>query len=247
MTLPKKTIMICEDDKHITNALAMLLKANGYRIVTASDGNGTLSLAASHMPDLIFLDLGLPDMDGLEVLELLRRWYPEPIIILSARGSEKEKVRALDLGADDYVTKPYGADEILARIRSALRRSASRNEPPRNNYRTGDFEIDFNKRIVTLAGKPVHLTQVQYRIVEYISSQPGKVLTYRQLIEKIWGPYASDDNKILRVNMAHIRQKIEADRMKPKYILTEFGIGYRMAEHIEEEEFTELPEKQSIM
>ena len=247
MTVPKKTILIGEDDKHIANALAMLLKANGYRTVTSFDGSGTLSMASSHTPDLIFLDLGLPDMDGLEVIKELRRWYIEPIIVISARGSEKEKVRALDSGADDYVTKPYGADELLARIRTALRRSASRNEPPGNSYKTGDFMIDFNKRTATLAGKPVHLTQVQYRIVEFISSQPGKVLTYRQIIEKIWGPYASDDNKILRVNMAHIRQKIEKDRLNPKYILTEFGVGYRMAEQTEDEEQLSVSGKQSIM
>ena len=203
-------ILIIEDEEAIARVLSTILAANDYAPLLARTGQQALLMAASHQPDAILLDLGLPDMDGMEVLKKLREWCSRPVLIVSARGREKEKVEALDLGADDYITKPFGTSELLARIRAALRNSRRTGETAdtvAGGYRVGELFIDFIGHQVSLGAKNVHLTQNEYRIVELLARQPGRVLTYDQLMREVWGPYAAaEDNKILRVNMANIRR-----------------------------------------
>ncbi len=172
-------------------------------------------------------------MDGIEVIRRLREWSGTPILVVSARDQEEEKVRAFDLGADDYITKPFGTSELLARIRAARRHAnqvAAERAMVSSYYEFQDFRIDFERRCVTIAGKEIHLTQNEYKIVERLARQPGRVLTYTTLLHDIWGPYKGEDNQILRVNMANIRRKLEANPAEPHYILTENGVGYRMAD-----------------
>lgn len=227
----KNTVLAIEDEEYILRILDTLLSASGYRVLRAGTGVEALTLAASHVPDLILLDLGLPDMEGVEVLERLRTITDAPVIVVSARSTDRDKVAALDRGADDYISKPFSAPELLARMRAVARRQNERKGKKDDAYRVGDFEIDFARRSVSVAGESVKLTQIEYRIVELIARRPGKVLTYGYIIEHIWGPYADpDNNRILRVNMSNIRRKIERDSISPKYILTEIGVGYRMAE-----------------
>lgn len=231
----KQTILVVEDEESISNFISTVLTANGYRSVIAASGKEALSLIASHCPDVVLLDLGLPDMDGEEIIRSLRSWSAVPVIVVSARGQERDKVAALDLGADDYITKPFGTSELLARIRTTLRHAAQRTDQPMlpgNCFHSGDFFIDFEKRRVTVGGQEIHLTQIEYKLVSLLSKYPGRVLTYDFLIKNIWGPHAPNDNQILRVNMANIRRKIEQDPGQPKYIITELGVGYRMAEEI---------------
>lgn len=232
MSHNKPTILVVEDEQYISKVLETLLSTDGYRVITAQNGAAARSHVFSHMPDLVLLDLGLPDIDGIRLLRELREQISLPVIVVSARNMEQDKVAALDNGADDYITKPFSAPELLARIRAVLRRRSAAAEPG-DAYAVGDFRIDFDKRVVTVAGEVVRLTQVEYRIVELIARQPGKVMTYSHIINHIWGPYAdAENNRILRVNMSNIRRKIEQDRMAPKYILTEIGVGYRMAEKV---------------
>ena len=180
--------------------------------------------------DLILLDLGLPDMDGLDLIEQVRSWSNTPIIVISARTLERSKVAALDLGADDYLTKPFGASELLARIRTALRHSQNHCSRQVSRYEAGDLVIDFERRLVKVKGQEVHLTQIEYKLVSLLAQNAGKVMTYESIISKIWGPFADSDNQILRVNMAHIRRKLEENPAEPQYIFTEIGVGYRMRE-----------------
>jgi len=226
----KHTVLVIEDEQYISRVLETLLSADGYRVITASSGAAARAHVFSYMPDAVLLDLGLPDVDGIQLLRELREQINLPVIVVSARNMEKDKVAALDNGADDYITKPFSAPELLARMRAVLRRHTVA-QVQEDFYAVGDFRIDFSRRVVTVNGEPVRLTQVEYRIVELIARQPGKVLTYSHIINHIWGPYAdAENNRILRVNMSNIRRKIEQDRMAPQYILTEIGIGYRMAE-----------------
>ena len=228
----KPTVLVIEDEQYISKVLETLLSADGYRVITAQNGAAARAHVFSYMPDVVLLDLGLPDMDGIQLLRELREHIRIPVIVVSARNMEKDKVAALDNGADDYITKPFSAPELLARMRAVLRRHTVA-EVQEDFYAVGDFRIDFSKRVVTVEGEPVRLTQVEYRIVELIARQPGKVLTYSHIINHIWGPYAdNENNRILRVNMSNIRRKIEQDRLAPKYILTEIGVGYRMAEKV---------------
>ena len=228
----KPTVLVIEDEQYISKVLETLLSADGYRVITAQNGAAARAHVFSYMPDVVLLDLGLPDMDGIQLLRELREHTHIPVIVVSARNMEKDKVAALDNGADDYITKPFSAPELLARMRAVLRRHTVA-EVQEDFYAVGDFRIDFSKRVVTVEGEPVRLTQVEYRIVELIARQPGKVLTYSHIINHIWGPYAdNENNRILRVNMSNIRRKIEQDRLAPKYILTEIGVGYRMAEKV---------------
>ena len=227
----KATILVVEDEQYILKVLETMLSADGYRVITAQNGTAARSHVFSYMPDVVLLDLGLPDVDGIRLLQELRQQIDLPVIVVSARNMEQDKVAALDNGADDYITKPFSAPELLARIRAVLRRHTTVAEGPSHIYSVGGFSIDFAKRVVMVDGEPVRLTQVEYRIVELIARQPGKVLTYSHIINHIWGPYAdAENNRILRVNMSNIRRKLEQDRMAPKYILTEIGVGYRMAE-----------------
>ena len=226
----KALILVVEDDRPIRNLIVTTLKTHDYKYITAENGSSAILEASSHKPEIILLDLGLPDMDGVKLLKELRQWSAMPVIVVSARSTERDKILALDNGADDYITKPFSAPELLARIRAVLRRNSSGSAND-DTYCVGDFNIDFNKRIVNINNETIRLTQVEYRIVELLARNPGKVLTYDYIMSNIWGPYAdSENNRILRVNMSHIRKKLEPDSMKPRYILTEIGVGYRMAE-----------------
>lgn len=224
------SIIIIEDEKNICNFIENVLTPQNYQIVTAGTGSEGLRLITSLNPDLILLDLGLPDMDGLDLISKVRSWSTVPIIVISARTLERSKVAALDMGADDYLTKPFGTNELLARIRTALRHSQRATSAQAQRYQVGDLLIDFERRLVKVRGEEVHLTQIEYKLVSLLAQNAGKVLTYESIIAKIWGPYADSDNQILRVNMAHIRRKLEENPGEPKYILTEIGVGYRMKE-----------------
>lgn len=226
----KLHILVIEDEKHINDFICKSLK--DYKVSTAYTGKNALEQIASSCPDLILLDLGLPDMDGLEIIRSVRTWSAMPILIISARTQEVEKVAALDAGADDYLTKPFGTGELLARIRTAVRHSttASTQNGRICPYQSQQLSVDYEKRLVTLNGDTVHLTPVEYKIVACLAQSAGKVITYDTLIRNVWGPYADDNNRILRVNMANIRRKLERNPAAPEYIFTELGIGYRMAE-----------------
>lgn len=228
----KQTILIVEDEKNIGNYIETIVISNGYKALRALNGMSGLSMCTSHHPDLILLDLGLPDIDGMEVLQRIRGFSNVPVIVISARTQEKEKVEALDEGADDYITKPFGSEELLARIRTALRHSTRSSQAAAQDpvYSRDGLVIDFGKRLVTLDGSDIHLTQIEYKLVSILAKNAGKVLTYDYLLKEIWGPYADTDNQILRVNMANIRRKLEKNPAEPHYIFTEIGVGYRMKE-----------------
>lgn len=225
----RTNILLIEDDKADVISISNLLETNGYKVTAALTGNEGLSLAASLCPDVILLNLGLPDMDGYKVLQQLRSWSNVPIIILSTRCEETEKVMALDSGADDYVTKPFGTEELLARIRTALRRQRPR--IPDRIYKARELEINFDKRLVRLAGKEIHMTQIEYQLLTLLAEHSGKIVNYNDIMNTIWGPYIDNNNQILRVNMANIRRKIEKNPSKPEYIYTKVGVGYRMLEN----------------
>ena len=229
----KISILIIEDEKSICDFIAKTLTSNDYKTITASTGKEGLAFMTSSLPDLVLLDLGLPDMDGIDIIKETRKWSSVPIIVISARNQENEKVGALDVGADDYITKPFGTFELLARIRTAIRHSNKILDDHINNnrpYSAGGMVVDFDKRRVTIDNREVHLTRVEYKIVSMLAKNSGKVITYDTLINEVWGLYADDNNRILRVNMANIRRKIEATPGEPKYIFTELGVGYRMLE-----------------
>ena len=225
----KLTAVIIEDEKNICRFIESVLAAEAYKTVTAANGTEGLSVIASLCPDIILLDLGLPDMDGMEIIKNVRQFTSTPIIVISARSREDEKVAALDCGADDYITKPFGTSELMARIRTALRHS-HRTASADTVYACGGLVIDFERRIISLDGENVHLTQIEYKLVSMLARQAGKVLTYDYLMRQIWGPYSDNNNQILRVNMAHIRRKLEKNPAEPEYIFTEIGVGYRMRE-----------------
>ena len=227
-------VLIVEDEKSISHFISTVLNNNGYETMQARSGGEAQSIISSHCPDLIILDLGLPDMDGIDILRKLREWSSLPVVVVSARSHEKDKVLALDMGADDYLTKPFGTDELLARVRTAIRhtRTASGNDEiaQKGTYTVGDLVIDYNKHQALVRGENVKLTLSEFRIVALLGKYAGKVLTYDFLIREIWGPKAKADNQILRVNMANIRRKIEKDPGHPEYLFTEVGVGYRMRE-----------------
>ena len=229
----KLSVLVIEDEKSICDFIAKTLNASDYKAVTAGSGKEGLAILTSALPDLVLLDLGLPDMDGIDIIKQTREWSSLPIIVISARVQEREKVAALDAGADDYITKPFGTDELLARIRTAIRHSNKIVDDKVNStrpYSARGLVVDFGKRLVTVERKEIHLTRVEYKIVSMLAQNSGKVITYSSLIEQVWGPYADDNNRILRVNMANIRRKIEKNPGEPEYIFTELGIGYRMIE-----------------
>lgn len=230
----KDKILIIEDERSISSFIGAILSANGYDVLYADSGKEALSMISSHCPNLIILDLGLPDMDGLQIIRTVREWSHLPIVVVSARTYEKDKVAALDLGADDYITKPFGTDELLARIRTAIRHTRTQNTNPSvaksGKFHAGGMTIDYDKHHVYIDGENVHLTQNEYRIVALLGRYAGKVLTYDYLLRELWGPASRGDNQILRVNMANIRRKIEKNPGQPEYIFTEVGVGYRMRE-----------------
>lgn len=229
----KFSVLIIEDEKNILDFVTKALTAHDYKAIPASSGKEALSIITSSCPDVILLDLGLPDMDGCDIIEQVRSWSSNPIIVVSARTQEDDKVAALDLGADDYITKPFGVPELLARIRTALRHSNKLNNGSdlyKKPYHAKQLEIDFLKRKITLDGNEIHLTPIEYKIVAYLAQNSGMVMTYSTIMNNVWGPYAESDNKILRVNMANIRRKLETNPAEPTYIFTEVGVGYRMLE-----------------
>lgn len=230
----KYLIVIVEDEYNISSFVSAVLQANGFDTMVARNGAEAIILITSHCPDLVLLDLGLPDMDGQGIIENVRGWSNVPIIVVSARTREQDKVMALESGADDYITKPFGTSELLARIRTALRhvqlREGEQAQRQTGVFHTGDLEVDYDKRRVYVNGEDAHLTQNEYKIVALLSKYSGRVLTYDSIIKHIWGPNAKQGNQILRVNMANIRRKIEPSTAEPRYIMTEMGVGYRMAE-----------------
>lgn len=229
----KINVLIIEDEKNILTFVSKVLKSHDYKVVTAETGKEGLQLITSQCPDIILLDLGLPDMDGQDIIKEVRTWSSCPIIVISARTTESEKVKALDLGADDYITKPFGTSELMARIRTSIRHSNKLNSASDlyiRPYQCQDLVLDFEKRIMTIDGKIIHLTPIEYKIVAFLAQNSGKVMTYSVIMENVWGPYADNDNKILRVNMANIRRKVEKNPAQPQYLFTEVGIGYRMKE-----------------
>ena len=229
----KDTVLIIEDERSILRFMTSLLNRNGYKVLTAVTGEEALVQIDSHCPDLVILDLGLPDMDGIQILRQLRSWSNTPVIVVSARTMEKDKVQALDLDADDYITKPFGTEEFLARVRLALRharKGSSEEVLTRGTYSVRELVIDYNKHQVYLRGEKIGLTQAEYRIVALLGQYPGRVLTYDFIMKELWGPRAGRDNRILRVNMANIRRKIEDNPAKPEYLFTEIGVGYRIAD-----------------
>ena len=224
------TILIVEDDERVRNYIETILTASDYSVLETGNARTALAMIASHGPDLILLDLGLPDGDGVELIRSVREWSQVPIIVVSARGYERDKVSALDSGADDYVTKPFGTDELLARIRAALRHGRVRTGNTEQVYCGKGLRVDAERRLVSVDGELVHLTQTEYRIVLLLCRHSGRVLTYDFMIREVWGPFSGCDTQILRVNMANIRRKLEKDPAMPEYITTEIGVGYRMTE-----------------
>lgn len=229
----KERILIVEDETSIARFMSNVLEKEGYRVLLAASGAEALSTMSSQCPDLVILDLGLPDMDGMDVLSEIRAWTQTPVLVVSARMQESDKVQAFDRGSDDYITKPFGTNELLARIRTALRHA--RNATPHQEiaatgkYTVGDLEVDYDQYRVRLGGQDVGLTLSEFRIVALLAKYAGKVLTYPFIMKEIWGPHAGTDNQILRVNMSNIRHKIEQDQASPRYLFTEVGVGYRIA------------------
>jgi two-component system KDP operon response regulator KdpE len=223
-------ILVIEDDPGVRQVVARNLIAHGFRTEAAAAGREGLDREPSFHADLILLDLGLPDMSGLDVIVELRTRTSTPIIVLSIRGSEVDKVRALDLGADDYLTKPFGVDELLARVRVALRH-AGRTSGTDAVFQTGELRIDRERRLVEVDGSEVHLTPTEYALLTALASQPGAVLTERALLQRVWGPEYGSENHYLHVYMGRLRKKLEPDPAQPRYIRTEPGVGYRLIEH----------------
>jgi len=232
MTESQPTILVIEDEESIRKFLRVSLTANGYRLVESTTGQDGLLQAATAQPDLIILDLGLPDLDGVDLTRQIREWSKVPIIIVSARGKEQDKVVALDAGADDYLTKPFGVSELLARLRVALRHRAATQSDGEPVFQSGDLKVDLARREVSLDGKPIHLTPNEYRLLSILVKHAGRVLTHRQLLKEIWGPGSSQETHYLRVYMNQLRQKLEVDPAQPKYLLTESGVGYRLMDGI---------------
>ncbi len=229
MTERQPLVLVVDDEPQLRRFLRASLPMHGYRLVEAANGAEALSEAAARTPDLVLLDLGLPDLDGVEVTRRLRQWSVAPIIVLSARDQELDKVRALDAGADDYLTKPFGTEELLARMRVALRHAAQLAAPGDPVVRLGELKVDLGTRRVFLGEREVRLTRTEYRLLSLLSRHSGKVLTHRQLLKEVWGPNAIEHTHYLRVYMGQLRHKIEGDPAQPRYLLTETGVGYRLA------------------
>jgi two-component system, OmpR family, KDP operon response regulator KdpE len=219
-------ILVVDDEAGLTRALAINLRAHGYDVETALDGRTALDAAGARPPDLTVLDLGLPDMDGVDVVRGLRGWCTSPILVLSARNTQDQKVAALDAGADDYVTKPFGMDELLARVRAALRR-ASPGDLERPVVETDSFTVDLRAHRVTTIDGEVRLTPTEWHLLEVLIRHPGQLVTQRQLLQEVWGPTYGTETNYLRVYLSQLRRKLEADPTHPRYIITEPGVGYR--------------------
>lgn len=224
-------VLVIEDDRSMRRLLKAALENNGYRLIEAENGEEGLRQAATRTPDLVLLDLGLPDLDGLEVTRRLREWSAVPIIVLTARGQEADKIRTLDAGADDYVTKPFAVEELLARIRVSERHAAQRGEGREaSELRVDSLAIDFVRRRVTVDEREVHLTPIEYRLLTALAQYQGRILTHEQLLKKVWGPGYTQQHHYVRVYMAQLRHKIERDPSRPRLLLSEPGVGYRLSE-----------------
>ena len=218
-------VLVVDDEPQIRRALRMGLLGHGYQVSTAEDGDEALTIIATQLPDVVVLDLVMPRVDGFEVLRQTRLWSEVPVIVLSARGQERDKVTALDLGADDYLTKPFGMEELLARLRAVLRRARA---PVETTCSFGDVTIDFTRRVVTKGNDEVHLTPTEYDLLAALARDAGKVLTHRLLLERVWGVYASENLQQLRVYINYLRRKLEDDPARPHLLVTEPGVGYRL-------------------
>ena len=224
----QRIVLVVEDERPVMRFLCATLAANGYRVVEAQSGEQAL-VEATRGPDLILLDLGLPDVDGVEVTRRLREWSTTPIIVISARGQEGDKIHALDAGADDYLTKPFGAGELLARMRVAIRHAvAAATDHGDAVFRSGGLTVDMAARRVSVEGREVHLTRTEYNLLLALVKHAGKVLTHRHLLQEVWGPAAVDRSHYVRVYMGQLRHKLEADPARPRYLETETGVGYRL-------------------
>ncbi len=227
MMEPRGMILVIEDDAEIRRFLRSALAAEGYKVVESANARRGLIDAATHKPDLAIVDLGLPDFDGVQVIRGIREWSPIPIVVLSARAREHAKIEALDAGADDYVTKPFGVGELLARLRVALRHRA-RAGPGQRTLALGEVTVDLEARTVTRAGAPVRLTPIEFRLLACLASHLGMVVTHRQLLSEVWGPTHQADTHYLRIYMKQLRDKLEPDPLRPRHFLTETGVGYRL-------------------
>jgi two-component system KDP operon response regulator KdpE len=223
------TVLVIEDEPQIRRFLRPTLASQGYRVVEAVTGEEGVMQAATRQPDIVILDLGLPDVDGLEVIRRLREWTAIPIIVLSARGQEPDKIAALDAGADDYVAKPFAVGELLARMRVALRHAAGASHEDSAAFRIGELQVDLLRRHVSVADAEVKLTPIEYKLLAMLVRHAGKVVTHQQLLRDVWGPSHQDQAHYVRVYMAHLRHKLEAEPARPRYLLTEPGVGYRLA------------------
>ncbi|OGO78911.1 MAG: DNA-binding response regulator [Clostridiales bacterium GWB2_37_7] len=231
----KPLILVVEDDKPIRNFICVSLEAQGYKCIDTQNGKAAVSLVSSHNPDIMVIDLGLPDMDGLDVIAMVRPITKAAIIVVSARGHEREKVEALDSGADDYLTKPFSVAELLARIRVALRHSNQNSQSESDSptiFLIGELKIDFEKRRVLLSEEEIHLTPIEFKLMALMAKYAGRVLTHKFILNEIWGTFSGSDTQSLRVFMANIRRKIEKDPTQPRYIITEVGVGYRLTDEL---------------
>jgi two-component system KDP operon response regulator KdpE len=228
--MPDPVVVLIEDEPQIRRFLRATLTGQGYRLFEAPTGADGIIEVGSRQPDVVIIDLGLPDMDGIDVIRRLREWTAVPIIVLSARGQERDKVTALDAGADDYVSKPFGASELLARIRVSLRHAAgASHEADEAAFRVGELQVDLLRRQVVVGGTEVRLTPIEYKLLTTLIRHAGKVVTHQQLLREVWGPTHTDQAHYVRIYMAHLRHKLEAEPARPRYFLTEPGVGYRLA------------------
>jgi len=221
------SIVVVEDEPQIRRFVRGALESEGCRVYEAETFKKGLVEAGTRKPDLVVLDLGLPDGDGVDFIRDLRGWSGVPVVVLSARADEQDKIDALDAGADDYLTKPFGVGELLARVRASLRRASRRGEAGETVIEFGDVAIDLVNRVVKRAGKQVHLTPIEYRLLGFLTAQPGKVLTHRQILREVWGPSHVESSHYLRIYMGHLRHKLEVDPAQPRHFITETGVGYR--------------------
>ncbi|HNW62096.1 MAG TPA: two-component system response regulator KdpE [Piscinibacter sp.] len=227
MTEPRARILIVEDEAEIRRFVRLSLEAEGHEVHEADGVKRGLIEAGTRRPDLVVLDLGLPDGDGVDLIRDLRQWSAVPVIVLSARGGESDKISALDAGADDYLVKPFGAGELMARVRAQLRRHQQQTATGETTIAFGDVRVDLVRRVVERQGEPLHLTPIEYKLLTHLASQPDRVITHQQLLKAVWGPGHAADTHYVRVHMANLRKKVEARPSMPAHLLTEAGIGYR--------------------
>jgi two-component system KDP operon response regulator KdpE len=225
---PGPLILVIEDEPQVRRFLRATLGSHGYALIEATTAQEALAQATTRSPEVVLLDLGLPDLDGIEIVRRLREWATMPIIVVSARGKEQDKIDALDAGADDYLTKPFGAGELLARIRVALRHRARGAAPEEPVFTAGDLRVDAARRQVFVAEREVHLTPIEYKLLQLLVRNAGRVMTHRQLLEQVWGPAHAGQTHYLRVFMGQLRQKLEAEPARPRWLVTEPGVGYRL-------------------